>query len=251
MKTFLTAGTLVLSMLGTGCIATHKYVSKTVTTAVDPVEKRVAGTESKNSDQDKALAANATQIENVDRDLSRTKERLNDTDAKASSAGAAASAADAKATSAASAAGAADAKAQRGVDGNTMTAKNLDSFKDAYKMDKLKLLKTDTVLFGFNRRSLSDEAKAQLDVVGKSLDGVGRYVIELQGFADKTGAATYNEALSQERATAVARYLASQHKVPLHNITLLGTGEAEGDQKTKAEREQSRRVDIRVLVPEL
>lgn len=252
MKTLLITSGLLVSLLGTsGCIATRKYVGRTVTTAVEPVEKRVGVVETKNTDQDKQLVATNTKIEEVDRDLSRTKERLNDTDAKASTAGVAASAADAKATAAASAAGAADSKAQRGVDGNMMTAKNLDGFKDAYKMDKLKLLKTDTVLFGVNRRSLSDEAKAQLDAVGKSLGGVGRYVIELQGFTDKTGPASYNESLSQERAVAVARYLANEHKVPLHNISMLGSGEAAGDQKTSAEREQNRKVDIRVFVPEI
>lgn len=251
MKTLLITGTVLLSMLGTGCVATRKYVARSVDTRVAPVEQRVSGTEAKNTDQDKQISTQGTQLEALDRDLSRTKERLSDTDTKAAQAGAAASAADAKATSAASAAGAADAKAQRGLDGNQVVARNLDGFKDAYKADKLKLVKSDTVLFSVNRRTLSDEAKAQLDAVGKSLDGLGRYVIELQGYTDSTGPTTYNEVLSQDRASAVARYLANQYKVPLHNITLLGSGESEGEQKTRAEREQNRKVDIRVLVPEL
>jgi hypothetical protein len=49
----------------------------------------------------------------------------------------------------------------------------------------------------------------------------------------------------------VARYLASQHKVPLRNINLLGTGVSDGDQKTRQERAQGRKVDIRVYVPEI
>jgi len=90
MKTsFLIAGGLALSLLGTGC-ATKKYVAKSIA----PVEQRVASTEAKNTDQDTKIAANATQIDGVDKDLSRTKERLNDVDAKAQ---AAAAAADAKA----------------------------------------------------------------------------------------------------------------------------------------------------------
>lgn len=247
MKTALIASGLVLSLFGTGCVATRKYVAKTIA----PVESRVSGTEAKNGEQDKALADNKGQIENVDRDLSRTKERLSDDEGKITAANSAAAAADAKAAAAGTAASAADAKAQSGLDKNTQLAQNVDMFKDAVKMDKLKLVKSDTVLFGFNRRNLSDEAKAQLDAVGQSLNGLGKYVVEVQGFTDKIGAQTYNEELSQERATAVARYLANQHKVPLHNITMLGSGEAEGDQKTRAEREQSRKVDIRVFVPEL
>src|SRR6478672_2026459 len=50
--TFLTMGALALSLVGTGCVATHKYVAKTVT----PVEQRVSGTEAKNTDQDKQLS---------------------------------------------------------------------------------------------------------------------------------------------------------------------------------------------------
>jgi outer membrane protein OmpA-like peptidoglycan-associated protein len=247
MKTAYIASTLALAVFSSGCVATHKYVAKTIA----PVEQRVSGTETKNTEQDKTLGEQKAQIEGVDRDLSRTKEHLNDTDNKVTAANAAAAAADAKAAAAGSAANAADRKGQTAIDANTQLSQNVDNFKTAYKMDKLKVVKTDSVLFGFNRHTLTDEGKAQLDAVGQSLGGLGRYIIELQGFTDKIGTAGYNETLSEERAEAVARYLANQHKVPLHNITLLGSGEADGDQKTRAEREQSRRVDIRILVPEI
>jgi outer membrane protein OmpA-like peptidoglycan-associated protein len=251
MKTILIAGSLVLATLSTSCVATRKYVAKTLA----PVEQKLDGVDkkndTKNSEQDKTLTEQKGQIENVDRDLSRTKERLTDAETKITAASSAAAAADAKAVAAGTAANTADGKAQTSLDKNTQLAQNVDNFKNAYKMDKLKVLKTDSVLFGFDRRTLSDEAKAQLDAVGQSVNGLGKYVIELQGFTDKIGGSSYNEGLSQERATAVARYLANQHKVPLHNITLLGSGEAEGDQKTRAEREQARRVEIRVLVPEI
>jgi len=247
MKTFFVTSTLALSLFGTGCIATHKYVAKTVA----PIDQRVTVTEGKNGEQDKELAADKTQLDSLDKDLSRTKERVTDVDAKAGAAGSAAAAADAKASAAGSAAQAADTKAQTGLDKTNQVAMSVDSFKDSYKMDKLKLVKSDTVLFNVNGRTLTDEAKAQLDAFGQSLSGLGRYVIEVQGFTDKTGPMSYNEALSGDRAAAVARYLANQHKVPLHNITMLGTGEAEGEQKTRAERQQSRKVDIRILVPEI
>jgi outer membrane protein OmpA-like peptidoglycan-associated protein len=243
MKTsLLIAGGLALSLLGTGC-ATKKYVAKSIA----PVEQRVTGVEGKNTEQDTKIAANATQIDSVDKDLSRTKEHLNDVDAKAQ---AAAAAADAKAAAAASAAAAADAKGQQGIEKGTMAAKNVDTLRDDVRAGKFKMTKSDSVLFGFNRKTLSDEAKAQLDGIVQSLDGVSNYVVEIQGFTDKTGSAVYNDGLSQERAEAVARYLAS-HKVPLRKITMLGSGEAEGDQKTRDERAQSRKVDVRVYVPEI
>jgi outer membrane protein OmpA-like peptidoglycan-associated protein len=243
--TMLIAGGLALSLLGTGC-ATKKYVAKTV----EPVAQRVSAVESKNADQDKQIASNASQIENVDRDLSRTKERLNDVEQKATAAGDAAKAADAKASQATTAANTAEQDAQQGIRRATQVGNSLDSFTNDYKAGKVKMIKDDSVLFGLNQYTLTDEAKAQLDSLAGSFNGLGRYMVEIQGFTDKTGSPAYNEVLSQQRADSVARYLASKHHVPLRNITVLGTGVAEGDMKTREERKQARKVEVRVLVPD-
>jgi len=255
MKTrILMVAGLSLSLFGTGCVATHKYVAKTIA----PVEQRVSTAEAKNGEQDQKLAANASQIESVDRDLSRTKERLTDTDAKATAAGTAAAtadakavAADAKAVAANNAAGAADGRAQNAQKGADAAAKSVDTLRDDVRNGKYKMVKSDNVLFALNGKTLTDEAKAQLDSFAGSLSSMSNYVVEVQGFTDKTGAATYNEELSQDRATTVARYLANQHKVPLRSINLLGSGIAQGEQKTRDERAQSRRVEVRIFVPEI
>ncbi len=243
--TFLLAGGLALSILSTGCVATHKYVAKTIA----PIDQRVGATETKNNEQDQKLTANTQQIESVDRDLSRTKERLNDTDAKAVAAGnaaqqaaQAAQAADAKAAGAQTAADGARTFAQNGI---STLGRNVDGTL------KYKELKSGTVLFGLNRRTLDDAAKSALDEIAQSVNGQDRFVVEIQGYTDKTGPVTYNESLSQDRAEAVARYLANQHKIGLRNITVLGSGPAEGDQKTRDERKQARKVDVRVFVPEV
>jgi outer membrane protein OmpA-like peptidoglycan-associated protein len=226
-----------------------------VAKTIEPVEQRVSSTEGKNSEQDTKITANATQIEAVDRDLSRAKERLTDVDTKATAGVAAASAAAAaaysKAVMANTAAGAADSKAQKGIETGTMAAKSVDTLRDDVRAGKFKMVKNDTVLFGLNRWTLSDEAKAQLDGFAQSLNGLNRFVVEVQGFTDKTGPPVYNDTLSQERAEAVARYLANQHKVPLRNINLLGSGVADGEQKTRADRAMGRKVDVRVYVPEI
>jgi outer membrane protein OmpA-like peptidoglycan-associated protein len=245
--TMLMAGGLALSLLGTGCVATHKYVAKSIA----PVEQRVSATEGKNVDQDKQIATQGTQIEGIDRDLSRTKERLNDVDTKAIAAGDAAKQADGKAQGAQTAADGARGLAQQGVEKSTQVSRNLDDFKGNLDKNiyKYTMVKSETVTFGLNRKSLDKDAKAKLDDFGKSIEGMDRYVVEVQGFTDKTGDRVYNDSLSQERAATVARYLANEHKVPLHNITMLGTGVSEGEQKTRADRAQSRKVDIRVFVP--
>lgn len=242
------AAALALSIASTGCVATHKYVAKTIA----PVEQRVSGTETKNTEQDQKLTAQAGQLESVDRDLSRTKERLTDTDAKAAAAANAAQRAndaalqaDGKAQGAQQAADGAKGFAQQAQQNVDRLGRNVDG------MVKFKMSKTGMVLFGLGRKTLDADAKSALDDFAKSADGQDRFVIEVQGFADKTGDLAFNEALSQERAEAVARYLANEHNVPLHNITMLGSGVASGEQKTREERKQSRKVEVRLLLPEV
>jgi len=247
--TMMMGSALALSLLGTGC-ATKKYVAKTVA----PVETRLEATETKNdtknSDQDKQLTAHGTQIEELDRDLSRTKERLTDADAKAVAAGDAAKKADSKATDAALAADGANKAADNA---RTFAANGISQLgRTVDAMNNYQMTKSTAVLFGVNRYTLNDDAKAQLDDLSKSVAGMERYVIEVQGFTDKTGPASVNEPLSEKRAEAVARYLANEHKIPVRSMTMLGSGYAQpvADDKTRDGRKQNRRVEVRLYVPE-
>ncbi len=230
-----------LSLLGTGC-ATKKYVAQTVA----PIDARVTTTEAKNTEQDKLIADHGKSIEELDRGLSRTKEQLKDTDSKAMAASEAAAKADQKADGAWKAADGAKSLAQQGLDANSQLARTVDA------MNKYQVLKTETVLFGVNKSSLTDDAKAQLEELAKSASGLDRFVIEVQGFTDKTGSAVINEHLSQQRAQEVARYLANEYKIPVRSISLLGSGYAQpvADDKTREGRKLNRRVEVRLYVPE-
>jgi outer membrane protein OmpA-like peptidoglycan-associated protein len=243
------AGAFLLSLMGTGCIATHKYVAKTVS----PVESRVTATEQKNTDQDKQIAEHGKDIEGLSTDLSRTKERVTDADAKAVAAGQAAQRSGERADNAQrSADGAqrsaegAERTAQRGLQRSDVIEKNMEA------MNKFQMAKTVTVLFPLNQSKLNDDAKAELDEIAKMTDGKDRFVIEVQGFTDKTGSAIANEQLSQARAAAVSRYLVNEHKVPVRSVTTLGSGYAlpVADDKTREGRKQNRRVEVRLFVPE-
>lgn len=64
--------------------------------------------------------------------------------------------------------------------------------------------------------------------------------VEIMGFADKTGNAAANQALSEKRAAAVAAYF-EQLRVPQNAIQYSGEGEAK-----EGEEERKRRVEIRV-----
>jgi len=243
--TTMMASTLALSLIGTGC-ATKKYVAKTIA----PVESRVTGTETKNGEQDKQITAHGTQIEELDRDLSRTKEKLNDADSKAVAAGDAARQADAKAAQAAQAADVANKNAEGARTFASNGINQLGHTVDA--MNNYQMAKTVTVLFAVNQAKLTDDAKAQLDEFAKSAAGMERFMVEVQGFTDKTGAVSYNESLSERRAQAVARYLAVEQKLPVRAINQLGAGYAlpVADDKTRDGRKQNRRVEVRLYVPE-
>jgi outer membrane protein OmpA-like peptidoglycan-associated protein len=236
------AAIAALSFMGTGC-ATKKYVAQTVA----PIDARVTGTETKNADQDKQIAEHGKNIEELDRSASRTREQLKDTDAKAVAAGEAAAKADQKADGAWKAADGAKSLAQQGLDANAQLARTVDA------MNKYQVLKTETVLFAVNQSLLTEDAKAQLEEMAKSTEGLDRYVIEVQGFTDKTGSSSINDRLSQQRAQEVARYLASEHKIPVRSISLLGEGYAQpvADDKTREGRKLNRRVEIRLYVPEV
>jgi outer membrane protein OmpA-like peptidoglycan-associated protein len=236
---------LALSLVGTGC-ATKKYVAKTVA----PVEQRVSGTETKNSEQDTQIASQGKEIQGLDTDLSKTKEKLGDTDNKATQAGEAAKLADQKAATAQQAA---DGARQAADGARTFAEQGLNHLDQTMQsMNKFQMTKSEAVLFAFNSDKLTSDAKAQLDEMASQAKGVDRFVLEVQGFTDKTGSTSYNETLSQARAEAVTRYLCNQYQIPIRSISLLGSGYAlpVADDKTRDGRKMNRRVEVRLWVPE-
>lgn len=240
-KSILASAAICISLLGAGC-ASKKYVAQKVT----PIETRVAAVETKNTDQDKQIGTAATQLVELDRDLSRTRERLTDTDRTATAAANAAKAADQKADG-----------AQKTADGATQAATGARTYaenlgRSVDRLNKFKLSKSETVLFGLNQWTLQSEAKSRLTSFSQAASATDRYVIEVQGFTDKTGSPEANEILSQRRAQEVARYLANECKIPLRNMTMLGSGYAQpvADDKTADGRKQNRRVEVRLFVPE-
>jgi outer membrane protein OmpA-like peptidoglycan-associated protein len=243
------AGVLIFGLTGSGCVATHKYVAKTVS----PVEARVTSTEAKNTEQDKQLADHAKDIDGLSTDLSRTKERVTDADAKAVAAGQSAQRAGERADGAqrtADGAQTAADNAQRGVQRAERREDTIE--KNMVAMNKFDMVKNVTVLFPLNQSKLNDDAKAELDALASMTEGKDRYVIEVQGFTDKTGSALTNEALSRARADAVSRYLVNEKKVAIRSINALGSGYAMpvADDKTREGRKQNRRVEVRLFVPE-
>jgi outer membrane protein OmpA-like peptidoglycan-associated protein len=224
-----------LTLIGTGC-ATKKHVRQ----VVSPVEARVGSVEKKTSD-------NASAIGELENNVSRVDERAMDADKKAAAAGQAASQAQVRADAAHGRADAAYGRADQANQLAESTRSRLGSVVE--NIDNYKMVSTESILFGLNKHALTKDAKAQLDAAVDKIKGAKNYVLEIQGFTDKTGTASTNLALSQRRADAVVRYLTVQHNVPLRKINVLGIGEDDpnADNKTREGRKQARRVEIKVF----
>jgi outer membrane protein OmpA-like peptidoglycan-associated protein len=228
-------GAAAFMLIGTGC-ATKKYVGQVVT----PVENRVGVVEKKSAD-------NASAIGEVENNVSRVDERAVEADRKAAAAGQAANQAQQRADSAQTRADSAYGRADSANQLAESTRSRLGQVVD--NIDNFKLVSTESILFGLNKHALTDEAKAQLDAAVGKIQGAKNFVLEIQGFTDKTGSASTNLALSQRRADSVVRYLTVHHNIPLRKISVLGIGEDDpnADNKTKEGRKQARRVEIKVF----
>lgn len=64
--------------------------------------------------------------------------------------------------------------------------------------------------FDVNSAAIRDEGFRELEWFVQQMQPYPQAIIQVQGFADSTGTETLNQKLSEQRAEAVARYLASQ-----------------------------------------
>ena len=133
-------------------------------------------------------------------------------------------------------------QANQGVSNVNNRVNSLDNYDTKYSA---------TVYFKLNSAVLSPQAKKDLDQIAQQAQNEKGYMIEVAGFADKTGTATLNQELSQKRADAVIHYLEENGNIPLHRILApagLGTSHEVADNKTAAGRKLNRRVEVKVLV---
>ncbi len=217
-------------LLTTGCIATRKYVRNTTT----PLESRISKVDQK---VDQKTSQNAADIRALD---DKTEAGISEARASADKANQAAGQANQHALEARQVAdqGVSEAnKAQEMVN-------NIDNYQPSQRA---------TILFGLNRFTLTQNDKQRLDQLAQSVASLKHYVIQIQGYTDKTGSKEYNLQLSKQRADAVIRYLTTDGKIPLVRIYSMGYGESDpaASNSTRKGREQNRRVDLTVMVPQM
>ena len=233
---------LTLAFTLSGCVATRKHV-KSVS---DPLDRRIGGLEAKTRETDATLSTHEKGITAAD-------ERAKAADQHAADAAKEAKGAHERigqVSEQTAAVGKTAAEARTVADRGVTRAGEVDQrlTESLSSLDRYQVLATQSVLFPISRSALSPEATKQLDEAAAEALKHTRYVIEVQGFTDKTGAPDANLALSRQRADEVVRYLTMQHKIPLYRIYQLGAGAMlpVADDNTREGRKQNRRVEIKV-----
>ncbi len=133
-------------------------------------------------------------------------------------------------------------QANQGVSDVNNRVSDLDNYDTKY---------SEVVYFRVNSSVLSPDDKQKLDDLSQKALNEKGYVVEVAGFADKTGNAAVNQELSEKRAHAVIQYLEEQGNIPIHRILTpagMGTTHEAAANNTAAGRKLNRRVEVKVLV---
>ena len=223
-------GLAPLLLLSTGCIATRKYVRNTTT----PLQSRISKVDQK---VDQKTGQNAQDIRALD---DKTEAGISEARNSAEKANKAAGQADQHAQQARQV-------AEKGV-ADANVAQEMADNVDNYHADQ-----RATILFTLNKATLTETDMQRLDQLAQNVSSLKHYVIQIQGYTDKTGSKEYNLQLSQKRANAVIRYLTTNGKIPLVRIYSMGYGESDpaAPNATRKGRELNRRVDLTVMVPQM
>ncbi len=227
---------IALSLTGVGC-ATKKHVRE----AIAPVQEQANKTQSRVDTLQKQTDENKQSIGDLDRQVATADEKASDAGKKAAEAADAAAKANSAAAEAAQRAEAANSAAQQ-------TSQKLDT--SLQNLDNYKLVTTQPIYFGVNRSTLTKQEQAKLDEALQKVGSMKMYIVEVEGFADKTGGVAYNRELSRKRADAVVHYLAVEHNIPLRSIREVGAGSdfPDANNKTRAARKENRRVDVKIYL---
>jgi len=105
----------------------------------------------------------------------------------------------------------------------------------------------EAILFATDSASLNPQLRSYLFVLSESLNKYPNSIVTVTGHTDNTGAASYNQDLSERRAQSVASVLV-QGGVSSRRLNVVGAGESQpiATNQTAAGRSQNRRVDITI-----
>ena len=115
--------------------------------------------------------------------------------------------------------------------------------------DNITLNMPGNITFATDSSELNADFYAVLGSVAKVVNEFNQTVIEVAGHTDSRGSESYNQSLSERRATSVARYLETR-QIMAQRIITVGMGELRpvADNSTAAGQQANRRVEL-TLVP--
>jgi len=115
--------------------------------------------------------------------------------------------------------------------------------------DRLIVTMPQDILFATDSATLRSDLQGDLRTIASSLNSYPNTTVQVIGHTDNTGAASYNQALSERRAAAVAGVLINGG-VSAGRVRTFGAGEDQpiASNLTAEGRAQNRRVEI-VIVP--
>ena len=124
-----------------------------------------------------------------------------------------------------------------------------DEFLEGLKaIDEGSAVVLENIFFDFNKTDLLPASYAELNKVVQFMLEEDIKLIEISGHTDSEGSDAYNQKLSEGRAAAVVKYLASQGIKP-ERLQAVGYGESRPVEtnQTEAGRAQNRRVEFTLI----
>jgi len=113
--------------------------------------------------------------------------------------------------------------------------------------NELKVTVKNDVLFDYNSAGLRSASRSSLRDMANVFEQYPNTTIAVEGFTDSTGSASYNERLSERRASSVANYIESLG-VNGSRVETIGYGESRprATNNSASGRQLNRRVEIHV-----
>jgi len=127
----------------------------------------------------------------------------------------------------------------------------VETVTDVNGLKAIKVTFDNGILFDFNKTSLKDAAKKQLDKFASEMADMPETNFTVYGHTDNVGTEKANEKVSAQRADAVAKYLQSKG-IAKNRMTAEGLSFnfPVADNSTEAGRAQNRRVEIYISANE-
>lgn len=130
----------------------------------------------------------------------------------------------------------------------------LNEFREQPELrDIMPGIELDTIRFGTNEAFIRAEEIGNLDAIGETIEEIvysqPDEVFLIEGHTDAVGSASYNYALSEERAMGVREALLDYFNIPARNLVAIGYGERYLRIPTPLAEQENRRVSVRRITP--